>query len=490
MLEGKLLIGGKWISCERKFESLNPATGKVIGRACLAGKKEVTDAVEAARLAQESWKKTDLSERARIFIRIGDEILKKSHELKTLITMEMGRPLFESDIEVLKTSEMVKYFANEGKTYIEGDAIPISPDRFSFTRYEPVGVVGIIKPWNYPLLLPFWAIAPALIAGNTVVLKPSDLTPFIGIEIGKICQDAGIPDGVINVVTGDGSTGECLVSSDIDMVSFTGSSDTGKNIMKNSADKLHRISLELGGSDAFIVFKDADIEEAINGAVWGRFMNCGQVCVSPKRIFVEDDIADSFIKGFVNKTRNLVIGNGLDPGTDIGPMVSMEQREKLELQVEDAVRKGAIIECGGKIPLSLQEGYYYEPTVLTRVTHEMSVMNEEVFGPVAVISVFENMDEAIALANRSIYGLGASVWTKNLDIAMRMSSQLECGMVWVNEICTLHPQCPWGGIKHSGMGKDLSRYGIREFVSIKHVNINFGTGKTRQWWFPYAKTVL
>jgi acyl-CoA reductase-like NAD-dependent aldehyde dehydrogenase len=477
VLEGKLLIGGKWKTCDRKFESLNPATGDSIGKACSAGSKEVTDAVKEAKLAQKSWNKIDIRERAKIFARIGDELLKRSQELKILITMEMGRPLFESNIEVHKTSEMVTYFANEGKTFLEGDAIPINPHNFSFTRFEPVGVVGIIKPWNYSLLLPFWAIAPALIAGNAVVFKPSELTPFVGIEIGTICRDAGIPDGVINIVTGDGFTGECLVSSDIDMISFTGSSDTGKNIMKNSADKLHRISLELGGSDAFIVFKDADIEEAINGAVWGRFMNCGQVCVSPKRIFVEDDIADRFIEGFVKKTKNLVIGNGLDPGTDIGPMVSIKQREKLELQVEDAIRKGAMIECGGKKPLLLQDGFYYEPTVLTGVTSEMSVMNEEVFGPVAVISVFEAMDEAIARANRTIYGLGASVWTKNLDTAMHMSSQLECGMVWVNEICTLHPQCPWGGIKHSGMGNDVSS--IREFVSIKHININSGTDKTR-----------
>lgn len=487
MLDGKLLIGGKWKTCDRKFDSLDPATGDVLGRACLAGVEEVTEAVKVAKLAQESWNKIDISERAEIVARIGDELLKRSQELKKLITIEMGRPLFESNIEVSKTSEMVKYFANEGKKFLEGDEVPINPDNFSITRYEPVGVVGIIKPWNYPLLLPLWSIAPALIAGNTVVFKPSDLTPFVGIEIGKICQDAGVPDGVVNVVTGDGFTGKSLVSSDIDMISFTGSSDTGKNIMKNSADKLHRISLELGGSDAFIVFKDADIEGAINGAVWGRFMNCGQVCISPKRIFVENDIADSFIEGFVKKSRELVIGNGLDPGTDIGPMVSKEQRENLELQVEDALRKGASIKCGGKRPLSLQNGYFYEPAVLTGVTHEMSVMNEEVFGPVAVISAFENMDEAIALANRTRYGLGASVWTKNMDIAMRMSSQLKCGMVWVNEICTLHPQCPWGGIKHSGMGKDLSRYVIREFASVKHVNINLGTDKTRPWWFPYGK---
>jgi acyl-CoA reductase-like NAD-dependent aldehyde dehydrogenase len=271
------------------------------------------------------------------------------------------------------------------------------------------------------------------------------------------------------------------------MVSFTGSTETGKNIMKNSAEKLHRISFELGGSDAFIVFKDVNIEEAVNGAVWGRFMNCGQVCISPKRIFVEDDISDSFIERFVNRTKGLVVGNGLDPGTNIGPMVSMKQRRSLQLQVEDAVKKGAVIEYGGKIPVSMQDGYFYEPTVLTGVTSEMKVMNEEVFGPVAVISTFNNMDEALALANRTVYGLGASVWTKSLDIAMRMSSQLECGMVWINEVCTLHPQCPWGGIKHSGMGKDLSRYGIREFVGVKHVNVNFGTGKTRPWWFRFKK---
>ncbi|HEY9247470.1 MAG TPA: aldehyde dehydrogenase family protein [Candidatus Methanoperedens sp.] len=487
MLEGKLLIGGKWVSCDNKFESLNPATGEVLGMAGLAGKSEISEAVEAARSAFLNWKKTRINERAGVVIRIVDEILKRSQELKTLITMEMGRPLFESDIEVRKTSEMIKYFANEGIKYLEGEAIPISQDKFSFTRFEPVGVVGIIKPWNYPLLLPFWAIAPAILAGNTVVLKPSDLTPFVGIEIGKICQDAGVPDGVVNIATGNAGTGEILVSSDIDMVSFTGSARTGKDIMRNSAEKLHRVSLESGGSDAFIVFKDADIEGALNCALWGRFMNCGQVCVSPKRIFVEDAIAESFIKGFVKRAKNLIIGNGLDPGTDIGPMVSMEQRDKLQLQVEDAVRKGAIIECGGKIPSSLQEGYYYEPAVLTGVTSEMKVMTEEVFGPVAVISVFHNMAEAVALANSTVYGLGASAWTKRLDTAMYMASQLECGMVWINETCMLYPQCPWGGIKHSGMGKDLSRYGIREFASIKHVNINIGTEETRPWWFPYRK---
>lgn len=491
MKEGKLLIGGKWIACRNKFESLNPATGEVLGRASLAGEKEVIEAVKSARRASESWKKTGVWERAKILAKIGDEILKNAQELKTLITIEMGRPLFESEIEVIETSDMIKYFANEGKTYLEGDAIPINPEIFpnkiSFTRFEPIGVVGIIKPWNYPLELPFWAIAPALLGGNTVVFKPSELTPFVGIEIGRICQNAGVPDGVVNVVTGDKVTGEYLVRSDVDMISFTGSVETGKKIMKDSAEKLHRISLELGGSDPFIVFKDADLEEAINGAVWGRFTNCGQVCVAAKRIFVHEDIADKFVKEFVRKTKNLVIGNGLDPATDVGPMVSLEQRKKIDQQVRDAVEKGARVECGGKIPSSHSKGFYYEPTVLTRITNEMRVMTEEVFGPVAIISTFGEIDEVIANANRTAYGLGASVWTKNLDIALRVSQELECGMVWINEINVAYPQCPWGGIKHSGMGKELSKYGIREFVNIKHINIDYGNDKTRPWWFPYKK---
>jgi len=491
MMEGKILVGGKWIDCEKKFESLEPATGNVLGKAGLSGEKEITEAVKAARIAFENWRKTGVWERARILAKVGDEILKRLQELKTLITMEMGRPLVESEIEVIETSDMIKYFSNEGKTYLEGEAIPINPElfpnKFSFTRFEPIGVVGIIKPWNYPLELPFWAIAPAILAGNTVILKPSELTPFVGIEIGKICQDAGIPDGVINIVTGDASTGEYLVRSNVDMISFTGSVETGKKIMKNSAENLHRISLELGGSDPFIVLKDADIDEAINGGVWGRFTNCGQVCVAAKRVFVENDIADEFIKGFVEKTKNLVIGNGLDVATDIGPMVSLDQRKKLEQQIKDASKKGARIECGGKIPPTPSYGFYYEPTVLTKVTNEMRVMIEEVFGPVAVISVFNEVDEAITQANNTIYGLGASVWTKSLDTAMRVSQQLECGMVWINEINVAYAQCPWGGIKRSGMGRELSKYGIREFTNIKHINIDYGTEKTRPWWFPYKK---
>lgn len=488
-MNGRLLIDGKWVECNKKLESLNPATGEIIGTVCLGGEKEVNAAVKVARQAYESWKNTNIWSRAELLKKIADEIIRRTDELKELITTEMGRPLPESDIEVIETSDMINYFANEGKTYLEGESIPINPDifpnKFSYTIYEPIGVIGIIKPWNYPLELPFWSLAPALLAGNTIVFKPSELTPFVGIEIGKICQDAGIPDGVVNIITGDKNTGKHLVNSDVDMISFTGSVEAGKDIMKNSADKLHKISLELGGSDPFIVFSDADFDEAINGALWGRFTNCGQVCVAAKRIFVEETIFEKFVTNYVERVKQLNVGNGLEKTTDVGPLVSEKQRERIKMQIEEAVQKGARIECGGKFHQGLQQGYFFEPTVITNINENMKVMCEEVFGPVAVIKPFKDEGEAIKLANNSYFGLGASVWTTNLDTAFRVTKQLESGMVWINEINVAYAQCPWGGIKNSGTGRELSKYGIREYANIKHVNIDYGNENTRPWWFPY-----
>lgn len=490
-MNGQLLINGKWIETSKKLASINPANEKSVGNACLAGKEEVVKAVNAAKKAQTQWKSIGVWERAKILSKIADEVLKREESLKSLITQEMGRPLVESEVEVLETADMIMFFANEGKTYFEGETFPIDPELFpnkiSFTISEPIGVIGIIKPWNYPLELPFWSIAPALLAGNTIIFKPSELTPFVGMEIGKICKNAGIPDGVVNILTGDSSTGQHLVQSDIDMISFTGSIETGKKIMKNSAEKLHKISLELGGSDPMIICNDSDFEEALNGALWGRFTNCGQVCVAAKRIFIEKDIAKDFISEFVEKTKGLIIGDGQDPNTDIGPLVSHEQREKLLVQVEDAIRKGAKIECGAKIPSNYNKGFYYEPTVITNVKGNMRIMNEEVFGPVAVISIFSKLEDVIVEANKTKFGLGASIWSKNLDTVFNLTSKLDCGMIWVNEINVAYPQCPWGGVKHSGIGKELSKYGLREFTNIKHINIDYGQEKTRPWWFPYNK---
>lgn len=489
--KGQLLINGKWMDSEKNLESLNPATGEVIGKAAVSGEKEVAESVQASRMALSKWKKLGVGERARFLKKMAGEIMKNSQEISQLITTEVGRPLFESGFEVSHTASIVNEIAEKGKVYLEGEAIPINDiflkNKFSFTVFEPIGVVGVIKPWNMPLALPFWTIASALIGGNTVIFKPSELAPFVGTKIGEIGLAAGLPEGVLNIVTGDDKTGECLVNSDIDMISFTGSAETGKKIMERSAKKLHRISLELGGSNPFIVFNDANLEEAMNGAVWGRFANCGQLCGSAKRIYVQKGISDQFIKGVVEKTRNLIVGNGLNFSTEIGPLASLRQRDKIMEQIKDAVDKGAKVECGARIPENQGKGYFYEPTVLTNVTSDMQVLNEEVFGPVMVISIFNELEEAIDCANKTQYGLGASIWTGNLDVAMSVSQRLACGMVYINEVNMAYAECPWGGIKNSGMGTSLSKYGVREFVHVKHINMDYSTSTTRPWWFPYKK---
>lgn len=490
MNDGKMLINGKWIEGANKFVSINPATEEPIGSVTLSTSKNIKEAVKAARNAFEKWSNTSLWERGNFLKKVADEIEKRADTLKELITKEMGRPLPESEIEVYETADMINFFAEEGKAYLEGESLPINnavfPNKFSFTTRESIGVVAVIKPWNYPLELPMWAIAPALLTGNTVVFKPSELTPFVGIEMGKIAQEAELPPGVLNVITGDGAVGELLVQSDVDMVSFTGRVETGKKVMRSSSEKLHKISLELGGSDPFIVLQSADIEEAVNAAVWGRFTNCGQVCVSAKRIILVEKIADIFVDKFVKKVSQLKIGNGLDPATDIGPVVSNSQREKLTHQVIDAVEKGATLKLGGQVPQDFKKGFFYEPTVLTEVTKEMKVLTEEVFGPVASIIVVKDVDEAVKIANDSTFGLGASVWTTDLDAAFSITKKVKSGMIWVNEINVAYPNCPWGGVKNSGLGKDLGKEGVLEYTTTKHINIDYGGDKKRDWWFPYG----
>lgn len=487
----KMFINGKWVESGQIIESINPATEEILGQACCADAGIVASAVEAARQALGFWRELSLWERAKYLRRIADAILDNEDYLKKLITQEMGRPLAESEIEVYETADMVNFFAEEGKAFLAGETLPINsaifPNKFSFTVREPVGVVGIIKPWNYPLELPMWSIAPALLAGNTVVFKPSELTPLVGAAIGRIAEEVELPPGVLNVVFGAGDVGELLTNSGVDMIAFTGSVDTGKHIMRNSSYHLHKLSLELGGSDPFIVLPSADLEEAVNAAVWGRFTNCGQVCVSAKRIIVLKEIAKPFTEAFVEKTLQLRVGNGLDPETDVGPLVSNEQRSMLMEQIEDAVGKGAIIKCGGKIPSAFEKGFFYEPTILTDVKPGMKVLCEEVFGPAASILVVETIDEAARLANDSHFGLGASVWTTDLDAAFYLMHKLKSGMVWINEINVAYPTCPWGGIGNSGFGKELGREGVLEYTNVKHINIDFGKAKTREWWFPYKQ---
>lgn len=497
-----LLIGGKRVTTRKSFPSINPATGQSLGLASYASYDEVAAAVASARDALPLWKALPLADRAAIVTRAAGEMVADAGEfgalavspLKRMIVEEMGKSIHEAEIEVFETADMMRYFAESGPRVLQpqvpGLNTELWPTKRSVIEFEPVGVVGVIKPWNYPLEIPIWSIAPALVAGNTVVFKPSELTPFVGLMIGDIFARAGLPAGVLNVITGDGQTGSALVAADVDMVSFTGSVATGKRIGAICGERIRRASLELGGKDALIVDEDVDVELAANGAVWGAFTVSGQVCVSAERIYVHKAIADGFISRVIEKTAALKIGHGMDPDVSVGPLVSQSQREKVERHVQDAVKHGARVLIGGKRPegQEYRSGFYFYPTVLTNVTSEMAIMHEETFGPVMPITVVDSLAQAITLANATRYGLGASVWTRDIAKGEDIARRLEAGMVWVNDINVALPQCPWGGVKQSGTGTDLSELGILEYAHAKHISVETGTASRRDWWFPYTRS--
>ena len=351
-----------------------------------------------------------------------------------------------------------------------------------YVIYEPVGVVAAIKPWNYPLELPIWALAAALIAGNTVVFKPSEHSSFVGLEIGKLFEEAGLPPGVLNILTGDGEVGKMLVRHEgIDMVTFTGSVSVGREIAEQCGKRLIKCSLELGGNDPAIVEPDVDLELAANGLVWGAFCNSGQVCVSANRVFVSQKIAEDLTKRIVQKTKALRVT------TDFGPIVSAEQLVTIEEQVKDAVSKGATVLVGGQ-RLEHDGGFFYAPTVLTNVSSSMRLMTEECFGPILPIITVSNTKEAVELANLSTYGLGASVWTSDLVKGREIADKIESGMVWINDVNVAFPETPWGGIKCSGGGTDLSDWGLYEYVHRKHINVETSASTRRDWWYPYPES--
>jgi succinate-semialdehyde dehydrogenase/glutarate-semialdehyde dehydrogenase/succinyl-CoA reductase len=467
-----------------KIQSINPATEEVIGEFEVSDKKTVSKAVKKARVAFNEWKKTDVSEREQIIKNFAEVLRKNKSEVAELISKEMGKPIIESESEVEGSFGNIDWFVSNTKKVIQDEIIELNVENVTAKiRFEPVGVVGIITPWNFPIDTPLWKIVPALLTGNTIVFKPSEYSTLCGMKIEELLKEAGIPEGVFNLVVGNGTTGKYLVASKVNMISFTGSSKVGKEVMSRAGKKLKKTVLELGGSDPFIVFEDAIFEQAVNAAVFGRFLNCGQVCTAAKRIFVDKKIYDSFLEGFVEKVKKLKIGDPLDRNTEIGPIVSKKQLETLEKQVKDAIDKGAKVLCGGKRIEG--KGYFYEPTVLTNIKKNMLVLNEEVFGPVASILPFKSIKEAIKLANDTNYGLGASVWTQNKKIAEEMIKSVESGMVWINDFGTPYPQCPQGGIKDSGMGRELSKYGILEFCNLKTVVISEDKTVKKPWWFPY-----
>lgn len=448
-----------------QITTINPSTSETISTYEITCKEKINEKIRKAKDAFSEWKKSYEKRRGYMY-KLAQHLRKNKSTLAKPITLEMGKPVREAEAEVEKCAWVMEYYADHGINFIS-DEIVNTDARKSFVSFEPLGIVGSIMPWNFPYWQGMRFAAPSLIAGNTIIMKPSSVTAQCGLELEKAFAEAGFPEGVFQVAVGNYTTSNHIIDADVNAVTFTGSTNAGAAVAQRAASHLKKCLLELGGSDPFIVCSDADIEKASEGAVKGRFLNCGQSCIASKRFFVTKKVADEFVEKFVEKTSKLKVGDPQNPDTDIGPLVSESALKTISEMVDDAKSKGAEILVGGtKID---GKGYYYSPTILTDVTSEMRVANEETFGPVAPITVVEDENEAVRLANSSEFGLGASIWTQNLEKAEKISRQIESGIVSVNNVVISDPRVPFGGIKNSGIGRELSRYGVLEFVNIKSV---------------------
>jgi succinate-semialdehyde dehydrogenase/glutarate-semialdehyde dehydrogenase/succinyl-CoA reductase len=452
----------------RTFDVINPATGKVVGTYPITSRTQVRSVVDRAREAFVGWAKKDPEDRG-VFLAHFAEILRKHKEdYATTMTREMGKVIRESKAEVEKCAWAADYFAQNGPKFLEPEVVSTDALR-SYIAFHPRGVLGSIMPWNFPMWQIVRFAVPALIAGNAVVVKPASATPQSALNLEGAFHEAGLPEHVFQVVVGDRTTANALIRCPVSVVSLTGSVGTGIAVAREAARDLKKAVLELGGSDAFIVAEDADLNLAAKGAVVGRFVNSGQSCIAAKRFFVVDSVAGEFLEKFAEGIRRLRVGDPLDPSTDIGPMVNEGQRDQIESQVRDAVRKGARVVVGGKT--IRRPGSYFQPTLLSEVTKAMRVLREETFGPVAPVLAVPDLETAIREANDSEFGLGASIWSKDLGRADQLAREIESGMVFVNGAVKSDPRMPFGGVKHSGIGRELSRYGLLEMVNIKTVEI-------------------
>ena len=448
-----------------QITTVNPATEESISNYSAMDKSKVSQIVDNSKTALPVWKK-DYEKRRGVVYNLAEYLRKNKMELAKIATKEMGKVLKESLSEVEKCAWVLEFYADNASNFIAEEVLNTDA-RKSFITFEPLGVIGSIMPWNFPYWQALRFVAPCLMAGNTIVMKPSRVTTQCGIELEKACKEAGFPDGVFQTVVGSVDTANHLIDSDVNAVTFTGSTKAGASVGKRASSLLKKCVLELGGSDPFIVLEDADIEKAANGAVKGRFINCGQSCIASKRFFVSKKIADKFIESFVKQASRLKVGDPMTLENDIGPLVNKEALDNISSIVENAKNKGAEILLGGsKID---GKGHYYSPTILTNIKPDMRVATEETFGPVAPITVVDDENEAINLANDIEFGLGASIWTEDLKKAEKLSRQIESGIVSVNNVVISDPRIPFGGIKHSGFGRELSRYGMLEFVNIKSV---------------------
>ncbi len=464
-----LFIDGQWVSLDEKIDVTNPSTKEVVGQVPKAGAIEAKQAVDAAHKAFPSWSRLTANERSERIMKWYQLIERESEEIAKLMTLEQGKPFKEALGEVGYANSFLSWYAEEGKR-IYGETIPASsPNKRIIIQKQPVGVIAAITPWNFPAAMITRKVAPALAAGCTAVIKPAEQTPLTAYYLVSLAEKAGIPKGVLNVITGNPKEiGETwMKDARVKKVTFTGSTEVGKILMKQAAGTVKKLSLELGGHAPFIVMADADLEKAAEGAIASKFRNAGQTCVCANRIYVHEEIKEPFLAKFTEKVRALSVGDGFNEESDIGPLIDQAAVEKVKTQIDDAIQKGGEVVIGGE-PIS---GLFYQPTVVTGATDEMLCMNQETFGPVAPVSTFSSVEEVIKRANDSAFGLAAYVYTESLSDAIRMSEALEYGIVGVNDALPSVAQAPFGGYKESGLGREGGHHGIEEFLETKYISM-------------------
>jgi len=488
-MEARLLIGAEQAEgTGSALEVENPYDGSTLAKVGSAGPEQLDAAIAAAREASSAWAATPAVERGEMLHEVAAKLRARTDELAEVMTREGGKPLVENSDEVGWTAACFDYYAEIGRDSAGRVIPPIESTQLAMVLKEPLGVVACIVPWNYPLLLLAWKVAPAIAAGNAVVCKPSELTPLSTLMLAPCFEH--LPAGVVNIVAGAGDTGAAIAADErVDCVAFTGSVETGKKVAHACVDRVARINLEMGGKDPFIVCADvAEIPDAVEvaakGGAWAAFLNAGQVCTSAERFYVDKALFDDYLAAFVDYTEGLVLGDPLDPKTDVGPMVSAAQREKVEAQVEAAVGAGAEIAVGGGSG-GHEKGHFFSPAVVTGAPRETDLLREETFGPVAPLVPVGSLDEAIELANSTRFGLGANIYTQDFRTILRCMREVKAGTVWFNDPLTDNDAGPFGGFKQSGLGRELGREGLEAFQETKHVHIESELA-AKEWWYPYA----
>jgi acyl-CoA reductase-like NAD-dependent aldehyde dehydrogenase len=472
----QLFINNEWVDAASggTFATYHPANGELIAEVAAGVKEDVDKAVRAARAAfnDPKWRNMDAAERGVLLWRMGDALEARQQELVRIEVVDNGKPLREAQIDLREAIDAFRYYAG-WTTKLQGDTIPVRGNVLNYTLREPVGVVGAIIPWNFPLLMAAWKVAPALACGNTVVLKPAEQTPLTALELATIAAEVGLPAGVLNVVTGLGeSAGAALVEHpDVDKIAFTGSTQVGKIIMRSAAETLKKVSLELGGKSPNIVFDDADVDAAVRGSFAAIYYNNGQCCTAGSRLLVHEAVADQLVEKIAERAKKMTPGDPLDPKTRMSPVISQEQMDRIMGYIQTGTREGATLVTGGKRAAynGSETGFWIEPTIFDQVKPEHTIAQEEIFGPVLAAVRFRDEEEAIDIANRTIYGLAAGIWTKDVKRAHRVAKRLEAGTIWINTYHPLDAASPFGGYKQSGYGRELGAYALDLYTQIKSV---------------------